>query len=396
MTKAIRQYFAALDVGSIAHGYDDYHWSGGAEGKGVFKFNKNKDFHAMTKRRCKQAIAESITAGIPVVIIDNANFEKWQYGQSIQLAMKHEYAVSIIEINSQTPEHPRNYHLMHLRDQFEDNECFLCLFANRCKMRVPPSVIEKFIMKYQEDPNVIIVSPKLNEHEMWTNGELKALLGIQRNIDPNDYDDAEWTKTQNITHQRPLKNDRDRRSRKKRGGRHQYDSYGDSSRKRGSGYRYRSSRHRDWSENRSTNGSNRKERNHRRNPNERNEIRDRRYGDHSRDVDYSHYHANEWDDEKDLSKTSYDSHHRIRSRWNNAEFIGTYEGSWRKKDDQNDFQRHRGWNEDGYEHAYGYEDTRSNHRSSGTGRNRYDNRNKGRNRGKGGRKYNPGGREDAY
>merc|ERR1712130_299472 len=128
-----------------------------------------------TKQWCKEDIISSFNASKRVIIVDNANLAKWEYGEYIvKYAQMYRYKVLIVEIQSECPSHSRHGHIAHMNANEDISDCLLCAFQHhRCKMRINGKIYSKFIQKYQEDTNAIIVQPKLEKIQNGQNWKLQ-------------------------------------------------------------------------------------------------------------------------------------------------------------------------------------------------------------------------------
>eukprot|EP01084_Bolivina_argentea_P276041 470896_1 len=190
LTKAIIGYYGELNC--ISCSYDKYHWSGKQEGNGVFKFDYN--IHKDTKKWCKEEIYESMKKYVKVIIIDNGNFEIWEYSKYIKWAKEYKYKVLIIEIKSENKNMKRIKHIQHLNNKNESvNECYLCIMqGNRCKMDIPNNAMIRFIQKWEVDENCVLVEPKLDKNDKWNNQELKSILNNMKSAECFEYPEDNW------------------------------------------------------------------------------------------------------------------------------------------------------------------------------------------------------------
>merc|ERR1712129_179470 len=167
-------------------------------GDGTRTFQFDPSIHRKTKRLCKEEIISSFEASKRVIIVDNANLAKWEYGEYIvKYAKVHRYKVIIAEIQSESEIYSRDDHISHMNANQDISDCLLCKFQNhRCKMRVNGNVFTKFIQKYEADSNATIVQPKLDKNAKWKSEEIEKLIAMEKQIDYTQYDDDEWEQQQ--------------------------------------------------------------------------------------------------------------------------------------------------------------------------------------------------------
>ena len=189
LCKAFKKYFGESDCVSCS--FDKYHWKGG-----IFKFDPS--IHRQTKQWCKEEIISSFIASKSVIVVDNAHLAKWQYAEYIvKYAEMYKYKVLVLEIKSESGSISIYQHIEHLNKNKEISECLLCKMQHmRCKMRIKKEIYTKFINQYERDANAIILEPKLNKNEKWTNEEIAKLMQMKKEIDYTQYDDEEWHKSQ--------------------------------------------------------------------------------------------------------------------------------------------------------------------------------------------------------
>ncbi len=113
----------ALTVGRNAaiHSTDDYFY---VDGEYRFDPARLAEYHD----RNFKAFCASLHAGIPIVVCDNTNIQKWQYQRYVEVAQKADYRVVFLVMP-----HPD-----------------LVVAAKRNKHNVPLDVIRKMIKKWEQ------------------------------------------------------------------------------------------------------------------------------------------------------------------------------------------------------------------------------------------------------